>query len=112
MIIVLSKSLKKETSHVVDHHRDSDHPVATRLFRSEHKFKLSADGRLGPYFDRYRRHPHRFAPVGNCLDPRFCDNRRGGQAGRLFMHIIQKAYGELHAPGYCLIALFSMGRLG
>jgi len=95
----------------VDHHRDFDNLVAPRVFRSADKSKLSADRRLDPHSDRYRRHPHRFAPVRDCLDPRFCENRRGGLSGRLFMQIIKKADDELDALCYCLIVLFSIGRL-
>jgi len=54
---------QKEKSHVVDYHRNSNHPVAARLFRSEHKSRLPANRRLDSYSDRYRRHPHHITPL-------------------------------------------------
>jgi hypothetical protein len=67
-----SESLKKEKSHVVDYHRNSNHPVAARLFRPEHQLKLPANRRLDPYPARDCPHPHRFEAVGDreLLDPR------------------------------------------
>jgi len=74
----------------VDHHRNSGNPVAAWLFRAEHKSKLPANRQLDPYFDRYRRHTHRFEPVGDRLEPRFVENRRSDQIGCLSMHNTRK----------------------
>jgi hypothetical protein len=63
----------------VDHHRNFGNPVVARLFRSEHKSKLPANRQLDSYFDRHRRHTRRFEPVKDHIDPRFVENRRGGQ---------------------------------
>jgi len=41
------------------YHRSPSNPVATWLFRSEHKSKIPTNGQLGSHSDRYRRHtPH------------------------------------------------------
>ena len=63
--IILSQSLKKEKSHVVDYHRNSNHPVAARFLGWKHQPKLSENRQLDPCFDRYRRHPHRFETIGD-----------------------------------------------
>ena len=39
------------------YHRNSTNPVAAWCFRWEYKFQHTADWRLDPYSDRYRRHP-------------------------------------------------------
>jgi hypothetical protein len=57
----------KEKSHVVDYRCDSNHPLAARLFRSEHQLKLPAHGQLDPHFDRHRPDPHRFEAVGDYI---------------------------------------------
>jgi len=46
----------------VDYHRNSSNPMAARLFRSEYKSRLSANGRMDPYSARYCRHPRHIAP--------------------------------------------------
>jgi hypothetical protein len=91
MIIILSNSLKEEIPHAVDYRCDPDRLVASWFFRAEYKFKLPADRELDSCFDRYRRHPHRLAPVGDCLDPRFCENRRAGLTDRRLVQTTQKA---------------------
>jgi hypothetical protein len=56
---------QKEKSHVMDYHRNSNHPVATRLFRSKHKSRLPANRRLDSHSDRDRSHPHHITPAGD-----------------------------------------------
>ena len=63
----------------MDHYRNSGHPVAARLFRWKHNSKLPAHRQLDSRSDRYRRHTRRFEPVKDHIDPRFVENRRGGQ---------------------------------
>ena len=48
---------QKENSHVVDHHRNSNHSVAVRLFGPERNSKPPALRPLGSCSDRDRRHP-------------------------------------------------------
>jgi hypothetical protein len=53
---------QKENSHVMDHHRNSNHPVAVRLFGSERNSKHPALRPVGSRSDRYRRHPRHIGP--------------------------------------------------
>ena len=85
---------QKEKSHVVDYRCNSINPVAARIFRSEHKPKLPANRQLDPCSDRHRSDPRYLETVGNrlVLDPRFVENRRGGQAGCLSLHIARNVF--------------------
>ena len=74
---------KKEKPHVVDYHCNTSNPVAARLFRREHKSKFSENRQLDPYPDRYCRHPHYFAGVGNRVGPSPVENTRGDPHGAL-----------------------------
>ena len=53
---------QKEKSHVVDYHRNSNNPVAVRLFGSEHNSKSPTLRSLGSRSDRYRRHSRHIGP--------------------------------------------------
>ena len=53
----------------MDYHRNSDHTMAARLFRSEHQPKLPAIRRLGPYSDCHRCDPHHIAPTWDRINP-------------------------------------------
>ena len=70
----------------MDYHRNSGHPVASWLFRPEHQPQLPANRQLDPCFDRYRRHTHHIARVGDRLSPRFDRKQEGSQTGCLLKH--------------------------
>ena len=53
---------QKEKFHVVDYHRNSNHPVAVRLFGSERNSKPPALRPLGSRSDRDRRRPRHIRP--------------------------------------------------
>ena len=53
---------QKEKFHVVDYHRNSNHPVAVRLFGSKRNSKPPALRPLGSRFDCRRRHPRHIGP--------------------------------------------------
>jgi hypothetical protein len=79
----MEQNIQKEKSHVVDYHRNSGNSVATRLFRPEHKSEFPANRQLDTHSARSCRHPLRFKSVGDHLDQRSAENRRGGPVGRL-----------------------------
>ena len=74
---------QKEKSHVVDYHRNSGGTVAARFLGWEYKPKLPAYRQLDPHSDRHRGHPGCFETVGNRLDPRFVEIRRGSRQAAL-----------------------------
>ena len=47
----------------MDYRRNSSHPVAARLFRSEHQSKVPTNRRLDSHSDRYRRHTRHIEPT-------------------------------------------------
>ena len=85
----LEQIAQKEKSYVVDYHCNSSNPVAARLFGWEHKSKLPENRQLDSYSARYCPHPNRSERVGDHLNPRFVENRRGSLSGCLFMHNIK-----------------------
>jgi hypothetical protein len=107
----LSAALKKEKSHVVDHHRDPGHPVAARLLRPKHQPELPANGQLDPYFDRDCRHPRHIARAGDRLAPRFIRVQKGQPPGRLFTHNTRKEIPMIYTIVVVLIVLFVIGYL-
>lgn len=73
----------------MDYRCNSSNPVAPRLFGWKHKSKLPENRQLDSHSACYCRHPNRSERVGDHLDPRCVENRRGGQIGRLFMRNIR-----------------------
>jgi hypothetical protein len=55
---------EKEISHVMDDHRYFSNTVASRLFRPESQFKISAHRQLDSHSNRYRRHTPRTELTG------------------------------------------------
>ena len=76
----LEQIAQKEKSHVVHHHRNSDHPMVAGLFRLEHKPKFPENGRVDPHTGCSCRHPHHSESVGDHLGPHFFENRRQSEA--------------------------------
>ena len=66
----------------MDYHCNTSNPVVARFFRREHKSKFSENRQLDPYLDRYCRHPHYFAGVGDRVGPNPVENKRGDHTGR------------------------------
>ena len=74
----------------MDYHRNFSNPMAARLFRWKHKPKFPENRRLDPRSDRYCRHTHHIARVGDRVGPRFVKNKKGGQTGCPFIHNTRK----------------------
>ena len=66
----------KEKSHVVHHHRNSNHSVVARLFRFEHKSKFPENGRVDSHSGCSCRHPYHFESVRDHLVSHFFENKR------------------------------------
>jgi hypothetical protein len=56
--MTLTEKKEKEKPHVVDHHHNSGNPVAARLFRWKHKFKIPENRQLDSCSDCRRHHTH------------------------------------------------------
>jgi hypothetical protein len=85
----LEQIAQKEKSYVVDYHCNSGNLMAARLFGWEHKSKLPENRQLDSHSARCCPHPHRSERAACHLDPRFVENRRGGQIGCLFRRNIR-----------------------
>ena len=98
----------------MDNHRNSNNPVAVRLYRSEYTSKSPALRTLGSRSDRYRRHPYHIGPPWDNINLwHFDDQTWLVEVDEVFIFLIP---GEAEVPGKKICArrmpcayLFSKG---
>jgi hypothetical protein len=91
-VLVHSKKEKFHGHTIMDCYHRSGSSMASRLFRSERKFKLSEDWQLDPHADRNCHHTYHIAPPWSVVKlSLFNDWTRAVEADEIFILLNRKA---------------------